>query len=118
MFYRLIPSALVAAAFAQQPSQPPSQQSSQQLTPAQIRLGERAPLPRAPLFFREEWKIAPGAGEHPAKQDAFWNPRLELRVYGEAAKEVQALGNLGDPNNPPHVWNGLCTSPTAIALRD
>jgi hypothetical protein len=75
-------------------------------------------LPRAPLFFREEWKIAPGAGEHPANQDAVWNTRLELKVYGQSAKEVQALGSLGDPNNPPHVWNGLCTSPTAVALRD
>jgi hypothetical protein len=110
----LIPFAMVCAAVAQQPPGQPSPQ----LTPAQIRLGERAPLPRAPLFFREEWKTAPGGGEHSATQDAVVNPRLELKLYGESSKEIQELGNASDPNNPPHVWTGLCTSPCAVALRD
>ena len=114
MLKRLIPFAMVCATFGQQPPAQPSQQ----LTPAQIRLGERAPLPRAPLFFREEWKTAPGGGEHAATQDAVVNPRLELKLYGESSKEIQELGNVSDPNNPPHVWTGLCTSPVAVALRD
>ena len=108
MLTRLIPFVIVGAAFA----------PAQQLTPAQVRLGERAPLPRAPLFFREEWKIAPGSGQHGVTQEAIWNPRLELKLYGESSKEIQAMGSLGDPNNPPHVWTGLCTSPCAVALRD
>ena len=114
MLKRLIPFAMVSAAFAQQPPAQPSQQ----LTPAQNRLGERAPLPRAPLFFREEWKTAPGGGEHAATQDAVVNPHLDLKLYGESSKEIQELGNASDPNNPPHVWTGLCTSPCAVALRD
>ncbi len=112
MLYRLIPFAIVGAAFTQLPA------PAQQLTPAQVRLGERAPLPRAPLFFREEWKIAPGAGEHAAGQDSVWNTRLELKLYGESSKDIQALGSLGDPNNPPHIWTGLCTTPCAVALRN
>jgi hypothetical protein len=114
MLYRLIPFAIALTAFAQQPAQ----QSNQQLTPAQVRLGERPPAPRAPLFVREEWKIAPGGGEHGVTQEGIWNPRLELKLYGESGKEIQALGSLGDPNNPPHLWTGLCTSPCAVALRD
>ncbi len=113
MLYRLIPFVIVAAAFAQQaPAQQP------QLTPAQVRLGERAPLAQAPLFFREQWKTAPGPGEHGANQDSVWNTRLELKLYGASAKEIQEMGKLGDPNDPPHVWSGLCTSPCAVALRD
>ncbi len=114
MLIRLIPFAVVGAALAQQPAAQPSQQ----LTPAQVRLGERAPLPRAPLFFREEWKIAPGAGEHAANKEVVANPNLELKLYGESGKEIQALGNANDPNNPPHVWTGLCTSPCAVGLRN
>jgi hypothetical protein len=111
MLVRLIPLAIVgAAAFAQQPAQ--------QLTPAQIRFGERAPLQQAPLFFREEWKTGPSGGEHPATQDAVTNPSLELRLYGESSKEIQELGKAGDSTNPPHVWSGLCTSPCAVTLRD
>jgi hypothetical protein len=110
MFYRLIPFAIVCAALAQEPAPQP--------TPAQARLGERPPAPRAPLFFREEWKTAPGGGEHIVTQDSVWNPRLDLKLYGASGKDVQELGSLGDPNNPPHIWTGLCASPCAIALRD
>ena len=98
--------ALLGAAFAQQQ------------TPAQARLGERPPAPQAPLFFREQWNTPPGAGEHAVNQESIWNPRLELKLYGESGKEIQELGKLGDPNNPPHVWTGLCTSPCAVALRE
>jgi len=117
MLTRLIPFVIVGAVFAQEPAQQPASQPAPQLTPAQIRLGERAPLPPAPLFFREEWKTAPAGGEHAAVQDSLSNARLELKLYG-ASKEVQELGNANDANNPPHVWTGLCTSPCAVALRD
>ena len=43
---------------------------------------------------------------------------LELKLYGSSGKEIQELGSATDPNNPPHVWTGLCTSPCAVALRD
>ncbi len=43
---------------------------------------------------------------------------LELKLYGPAGKQVQALGKADDPSNPPHIWTGLCTAPVAVALRD
>lgn len=114
MLYRLIPFAIVpfvmvCSAFAQQPAQQ---------TPVQARLGERAPMPRAPLFFREEWKTPAGGGEHGVTQDQVASANLELKLYGSSGKEIQELGSATDPNNPPHVWTGLCTSPCAVALRD
>jgi hypothetical protein len=117
MLTRLIPFVIVGAAFAQQPAPQPAAQPTRQLTPEQVRLGERLPPPRAPLFFREEWKTAPAGGEHPVTQDSVLNPRLELKLYGES-KEIQELGSATNPDNPPHVWTGLCTSPCAVALRD
>ena len=103
MLTRLIPFVIVGAAMAQEPAQQPAPQPAPQLTPAQIRLGERAPLPPAPLFFREEWKTAPAGGEHAAAQDSLSNARLELKLYG-TSKEVQELGKANDANNPPHVY--------------
>jgi hypothetical protein len=117
MLTRLIPFVMVGAAFAQQPAAQPAPPPARQLTPEQIRLGERLPPPHAPLFFREEWKNAPAGGEHAASQDAVMNPQLELKLYG-VSKDVQELGNTNNPDNPPHVWTGLCTSPCAVALRD
>jgi hypothetical protein len=107
MFRRLIPFAIVCAAFAQQPSS----------APAPARPGERTGV-RAPLFFREEWKTVPGGGEHGVTQDQVASANLELKLYGASSKEVQALGSATDPSNPPHVWTGLATSPVAVALRD
>jgi hypothetical protein len=106
MFNRLIPFALVCAACAQQPAPAPAP-----------RAGERTGA-RAPLFFRETWKTAPGAGEHAVTQEQVASPTLELKLYGASSKEVQVLGNAEDPSNPPHVWSGLCTAPVAVALRD
>jgi hypothetical protein len=112
MFYRLIPFAIVplamvCSALAQQPAS----------TPTPVRPGERTGA-RAPLFFREAWKTAPGAGEHGVTQEQVASPTLELKLYGSSSKEVQVLGSAEDPSNPPHVWTGLCTSPSAVAFRD
>ena len=92
------------------------QESAPKLTPEQIRLGERAPLARAPLFFREEWKTV--KGEHGAMQDIVSNPNLDLKLYGESSKEIQTLGTVGNETNPAHLWTGLCTTPCGAALRD
>jgi hypothetical protein len=116
MLTRLLPFAIVALAIVGVPAF--AQQPAPQLSPAQVRLGERAPLAQAPLFFREEWKTAPAGGEHVVSQDAVLNPNLELKLYGESSKEIQELGKAGDANNPPHIWTGLCTTPCAVALRD
>jgi len=107
MLTRLIPFAIACGVLAQQPAPPPE--------PAAARPGERTGA-RAPLFFHEAWKTV--KGEHGATQDLVSSPNLELKVYGPAANDVQALGNADDPSNPPHIWTGLCTSPVAVALRD
>ncbi|PWU12765.1 MAG: hypothetical protein C5B51_00090 [Terriglobia bacterium] len=73
---------------------------------------------RPQLFFREEWKIAPGAGEHPVNADAVSNPNLELKLYGTSGKQIQETGTPGDENDPVHMWSGLCETPCALALRD
>jgi len=111
MLTRLIPLALVGAAFAQQPAP----QSSQPAAPAAVRPGERSGS-RTPLFFREAWKSV--KAERGATQDLVSGANLELKLYGPSANDVQAVGNADDPSNPPHVWTGLCTSPVAVALRD
>jgi len=73
---------------------------------------------RPPQFFREEWKVVPGPMEHAVTQDAVANPSLELKLYGASGKDIQETGKPGEDTNPLHVWTGLCTVPTALALRD
>jgi hypothetical protein len=115
MLNRVILFALAGAAFAQQPAQQSQQQSGQPAAPAAVRPGERSGS-RTPLFFRETWKTA--KSEHAATQDLVSSANLELKLYGPAANDVQAVGNADDPSNPPHLWTGLCNSPVAVALRD
>jgi hypothetical protein len=77
--------------------------------------GKKGPA-RAPLFFREEWKAAPGAAEAGITSNAVSNPNLELKLYG--GKQVELAGALGNEDNPLHPWTGLCENPCAVALRD
>ncbi len=75
--------------------------------------------PRRPaLFFKEDWKQTPGGGEHGLTQGNVANENLELKLYGEDAKNLQLTGADGDDNNPTHAWTGLCEKPCAMALRD
>jgi hypothetical protein len=73
---------------------------------------------RPPLFLREDWKQIPGGGEHAATQGHVANENLELKLYGEAGKDIQVTGAEGDENNPVHAWTGLCEKPCAMAFRD
>ncbi len=115
MLNRLIPLALAGIACAQLPAQEPSQSSAQPGAAAAARPGERTGK-RVPLFFRETWKTV--KGEQNLTSDMVSSPNLELKTYGPAAAQLQALGNADDPSNPPHIWTGLCTAPAALALRD
>ena len=72
---------------------------------------------RPPLFFREEWKQAPGGGEHPVTAASLANPNLDLTLIAPAG-QIELTGNAGDENNPVHVWQGLCTTPCGLALRN
>jgi hypothetical protein len=90
-------------------------------TPAPPAAGAQArpaPVRRPPLMFKEEWKQNEKGDEHPATQEAIGNPNLELKLYGPSAKELQITGKAGDENNPIHIWSGVTTSPSAVALRD
>jgi hypothetical protein len=72
---------------------------------------------RPPLFFREEWKQGPEGGEHPVTSAALANPNLELTLIAPAG-QILLTGTAGDEGNPVHVWQGLCTSPCGLALRN
>ncbi len=76
------------------------------------------PAARPPLFFREEWKQTPANDEHPLSAQSVGNPNLELRVYGPGAKELLITGTADNPQNPTHVWNGMCAANCALTLRD
>jgi hypothetical protein len=73
---------------------------------------------RPAVAFQEAWKNGSVAGEHPMMADNVANPNLELKVYGPSGKDIQETGTPGDENNPPHLWTGLTTGPTAATLRD
>jgi len=76
-------------------------------------------LPSRPLFFSEAWKPSTVKGEHPVDPaTAVENPNLELKLYGTSAKEIQLLGSPKTAANPTHLWDGLCATPCAVALRD
>jgi hypothetical protein len=66
---------------------------------------------QAPLFFRLDWKGAPG--QPPLSQAYVPNPNLELGVYGAGNGMVISVGE-----GQTHVWTGLCERPCAAALRD
>jgi mono/diheme cytochrome c family protein len=84
-----------------------------------VAVANLAPPARPPLFFKEEWKQRPANDEHPLSQASVGNPNLELKVYGSAAKEgLLITGTADNPQNPTHVWNGMCTSNCALTLRD
>ena len=113
MLNRLVPLALACIACAQLPAQEPAQSSAQPGAAAAARPGERSGK-RVPLFFREAWKTV--KGEQNLTSDMVSSPNLELKTYGPAAAQLQALGNADDPSNPPHIWTGLCATSCALTL--
>jgi hypothetical protein len=72
---------------------------------------------RIPLFFKEEWANANGQ-EQALTQQGVANANLELKLYGPSAKEFLIAGSPTNETNPPHPWNGMCTSPCGLMLRD
>jgi hypothetical protein len=74
---------------------------------------------RPASMFKEEWKQPPYTGtlndeNRRATQEAVANPRLELKLYGTAAKDVGVYAHEGRMD----LWNGVVKSPMAIMLRD
>jgi hypothetical protein len=81
-------------------------------------LAAAGPIPRPPLFFKEEWKQNDKGDEHFITQESVANANLELKLYGTTGKELKITGKAGDENNPIHVWSGECTTPCGAALRN
>lgn len=97
---------IAVGVFAQQPAQPAIK-------------GKAAKARTPPLFFREDWQEVKGLPvEHPMTQAAVSNPNLEIRLYGPSGKDIVENGLPSLPENPPHLWTGLCTSTCAAALRE
>lgn len=70
-----------------------------------------------PLFFRETWKQT--GPERDVTPDVVTNPRLELKLYGPSAKNIQIAPTTPNTrNDPPNLWTGICTTPVAATLRD
>lgn len=83
---------------------------SQEPTPASL-IPEPHETPRVhpPMFFREDWKVTPGIPlMHLVTPGDNGNPDLELKVYGPSGQEIYMNGAPDQPNNPPHLWTGLC----------
>lgn len=71
------------------------------------------------LLFKETWKYPPYTPpltdeNRRATQDAITNPKLELKLYGTEARNV----DVADHEHRMDLWSGVVNSPLAIALRD
>ena len=74
-----------------------------------------------PLFFKEEWRpLENGPGPAPVSAANVANRGLEIRMYGPDAKNLMIYGAV--PNEADQInvwiWNGHCTAPVAVTLRD
>jgi hypothetical protein len=108
-------SALAAASYAtvraQQAAAPPAARDRAAAAPA-------PPRARPTLVFREDWKETTDPGDIPVSQQFVANPNLELKLYGAGAKGLMITGSAANPQNPTHVWTGLCTANCALTLKD
>lgn len=86
---------------------------------------EHLPIVHHPgLFFREDWKLAPGAPntstpeepEHPVGPGDVANLNLEVRVYGD--KDGVRIADQTYNQNTTYVMSLLSTSNWALTLRD
>jgi hypothetical protein len=86
--------------------------------PARAAAAPAPPRVRPALFFREEWKETTDTGDIPVSQQFVANANLELKLYGPGAKGLMITGSAANPQNPTHVWNGMCAANCAMTLRD
>jgi hypothetical protein len=76
-------------------------------------------LPAVPLFLSEAWQRKPGeTAELPVTQENLSAPNVELKVYGQDAKNLVIAGTRGNPNYLVNLWSGLSREPIAVTLRD
>jgi hypothetical protein len=82
------------------------------------------PAQHPPIFFREDWKFAPGLPnvrtpeepEHAIVQADVANPNLEVRLYGDKSGPLSVTQPAN--NNITYVMTLNCASNCAITLRD
>jgi hypothetical protein len=102
---------------------------AQQTAAPAARAERAAPAPpkaRPTLVWREDWKEPPPPPDPDAvaTQQSVTNPNLELKTYGpgattsEKGSHLVITGAPNNPQNPTHVWTGLCTANCALTLRD
>src|SRR5580698_10488905 len=99
-------------------SEPARAAGQQAQTPAPERPQAR------PLFFREDWKLAPGLPnintpqepEHATFQGDVANANLEVRLYGDKANILTV--NQPNNNNLTYLMTLACAANCAVALRD
>lgn len=112
---------LASGAFAQQPpaGRGAAPQGRGQGEGRGAQAAPAAPATRPALLFKEEWKQPPYTGAlndetRRVTQAAVTNPRLELKLYGQAVREVGVYEHEGRHD----LWTGMATSPVALMLRD
>jgi hypothetical protein len=104
----LLPS---ACAWAQAPPPSPAQRAA---------MFAEMNRPRPALLFRIEWQQPPYSGtlDDPKRRVTpaalARNPRLQLQLYGSDAHDVTVWSH----ESRHDLWNGLCTSPVALTVRD
>jgi hypothetical protein len=76
------------------------------------------PRDRPKLVLSEEWKETKETGDITVTQQHVANPNLELKTYGPGAKGLMITGSASNPQNPTHVWDGLCEEKCAVTLKD
>jgi hypothetical protein len=68
----------------------------------------------APLFFKVEWKMAPGqTAQAPVVQENVADPNLELKFYGPNAKKLLTTNT----QNPLGTFSGEIDGPFAVTFR-
>jgi hypothetical protein len=93
-----------------------AQQAAQNAAPAAPAVA-RAGSP-VPLAYRQEWKSATKFTTQELVSQAWVaNPNLELKMYG-AYKPEGLLFTHHFPEEPAHIWNGLCSPTCAVAFRE
>jgi hypothetical protein len=109
--------AIACSAFAQQPAAPAEGRGAGR---GEGRGAGRGPAPTVPpLFFKEEWQRPNNPnGQVPVLPENLTNANLELKVYGQDAKNLTISGVKGSDTGPINLWTGMTTAPILVTLRD
>jgi hypothetical protein len=72
----------------------------------------------SPSLFKVEWVPVDGdTRQIPVVQQNVADPRVEMKLYGAAAKQLLTSGSPDNAGRPFSVWSGECEGPFAITFR-